>query len=77
MSRPKKYSVVLSGHATSVTLEPEFWEQLQVLATQCQMSVAAMITMIDHGRLEQPNPANLSSEIRVYLLKHLLGTQNS
>jgi predicted DNA-binding ribbon-helix-helix protein len=63
-----KRSVVISGHATSVTLEPEFWEALQGIAAAQGKSVASLIREIDES-LVSSRRQNLSSEIRVYILK--------
>jgi predicted DNA-binding ribbon-helix-helix protein len=50
----KKRSVSLSGHATSLALEPEFWAVLERLAARRSLSVAALIRQIDEGRGERP-----------------------
>ncbi|MBT6328807.1 MAG: ribbon-helix-helix domain-containing protein, partial [Kordiimonadaceae bacterium] len=60
----KKHSVVISGHQTSVTLENIFWENLKIVAKSEGKSLKALITEIDKGRT-----TNLSSAIRVYILK--------
>ncbi|HXF90869.1 MAG TPA: ribbon-helix-helix domain-containing protein [Candidatus Nitrosotenuis sp.] len=72
MAKPKKYSVVLSGHATSITLEPEFWEILQKIAREKGASVASLISYVDQERLQEADPANLSSALRVYILQTVL-----
>ncbi len=66
-----KISVSLSGHQTSISLEPEFVDVLKTLAKEQGCSVAALIQHIDSER----NPeSNLSSEIRIWILKQLLKT---
>lgn len=72
MTKLKKYSVMLSGHATSITLEPEFWAVLQKIAHQKEMSVVSLIGEVDDLRALESNPANLSSSLRVFVLKTLL-----
>jgi predicted DNA-binding ribbon-helix-helix protein len=67
----KKRSVTLQGHATSVTLEDEFWEQLVKIATERKQSIASLIDEIDEDRL-QTTKGGLSSALRVYILNHLL-----
>ena len=67
----KKKSVVLFGHATSVSLEDEFWQALQDIAVNQQISVSALIAQIDENRT-----TNLSSAIRVYILKQLQSSKN-
>jgi len=47
-----KRSINLSGHATSLALEPEFWVVLEEM-TQGR-SLAALIGAIDDGRKERP-----------------------
>ena len=63
-----KRSVIIAGHATSISLEPEFWEVLQEIALADGLSVAALIRQIDEG-LASSHRDNLSSEIRVFILK--------
>lgn len=65
-----KRSVVIAGHATSVSLEPEFWKVLQEIAVMDGLSVAALIRQIDN-KLYSPKHRNLSSAIRVYILMRL------
>lgn len=59
-----KHSVLVAGHRTSVSLEPEFWQALQRLALSNNRSVNAEIGAIDAGRGER----NLSSAIRLAIL---------
>jgi len=61
---PKKRSLTIAGHRTSITLEDAFWQALQAAATELDMSVAALTSAIDAARGE----ASLSAAIRVYLL---------
>lgn len=65
-ARPAKRSVMIAGHATSVTLEPEFWDCLRELAAERGLSVNQMVAEIDCSRA-----ANLSSAIRVFVLNEL------
>lgn len=65
MSGPvRKRSVLVSGHPTSVSLEPEFWEGLARIAESRQISVNALVSEIDQDR-----GGNLSSAIRVFVLR--------
>ncbi len=66
-----KISVSLSGHQTSISLEKEFFEVLKQMANNRKTSVAAIIQQIDDKRLSD---SNLSSEIRIWILKELLKT---
>ena len=66
-----KISVSLSGHQTSVSLEQEFFDILQRIAKERNISIASIINSIDEKR----NPdSNLSSEIRIWILKQILKT---
>ena len=65
-----KRSVMIAGHATSVSLEPEFWEVLREIATADSISVAALIRQIDEDLITSQRQ-NLSSAIRVFILKRL------
>ena len=66
-----KISVSLSGHQTSISLEQEFFDTLQKIAKEQNTSVASIIRTIDETRLPG---TNLSSEIRIWILKQLLKT---
>jgi len=60
-----KRSVKVRGRKTSVSLEDEFWEALQEIAERERLPVWKIVQAID---LDRQN-ANLSSAIRVYVLK--------
>lgn len=64
----KKISVSLSGHQTSISLEPEFISELQRIAKTQNKSIASIISELDKTRT--PNQ-NLSSAIRVWILKNI------
>ena len=61
----QKHSVVLDGHKTSVSLEPEFWHALATIAADEGRSLNAVIADIDKGR-----GGNLSSALRLYVLNY-------
>ncbi len=69
----RKHSVMISGHATSVSLEQAFWQRLKAIAKHQGVSINALITEIDG---ERPPPdaggraGNLSSAIRVFVLEN-------
>jgi len=69
----RKRSVLIAGHATSVSLEEAFWEALKEITEAKGLSLNALITEIDAARADD-TPANLSSAIRVYVLSN---TSNS
>ncbi|CAD7023556.1 aryl-sulfate sulfotransferase [Pseudorhizobium endolithicum] len=66
----RKHSATLHGHRTSFSLEDEFWDELKRIAAQRQMSLAGLIARIDD---ERPPESNLSSALRVYVLRWLRG----
>jgi predicted DNA-binding ribbon-helix-helix protein len=65
MATLRKRSVLLTGHATSIALEPEFWAVLDAMAEKRGSSLAALIVSIDRGRGARP----LASACRVAALK--------
>ena len=50
----KKRSVSLSGHATSVALEPPFWDVLDEVAAVAGLSQAGLVKRIDERRGRTP-----------------------
>ena len=50
----KKRSVTLSGHATSVALEAEFWAVLDAVAAAASLSQAGLMKRIDERRGRTP-----------------------
>lgn len=66
-ARPRKRSLTLRGHATSVSLEDEFWTAFRAIAEDSGQSVSALAAEIDARRgLE----VGLASAIRVFVLNH-------
>lgn len=66
--RPRKRSLTLQGHATSVSLEDPFWHELQRIARNRGMSVNALASTLDQSRTP---PASLASAIRLYVLAEI------
>ena len=63
-----KKSVVIAGrHETSISLEKEFFEELNLICREKKLSINQLVTQIDAERETE----NLSSAIRVYILKYL------
>lgn len=62
-----KRSVTISGHRTSISLEPEFWQALNEIAAETKRPLARLIDEVDKrdGRSQ-----NLSSALRLYVLAH-------
>ncbi len=63
-TKMKKHSVLVAGHATSVTLENVFWQALKAIAAEQCVALSKLVTEIDQRRV-----GNLSSAIRVYVLE--------
>jgi predicted DNA-binding ribbon-helix-helix protein len=64
LALPKKRSLTVAGHRTSITLEDAFWRELKAAASDMGVSVSALVSAIDASR----EPAGLSAAIRVFLL---------
>jgi len=62
----EKHSVTINGHATSVSLEAEFWAELKRLAEKDRLALAALISQIDTNR-----NSGLSGTLRVFVLERL------
>ena len=60
--------MTIAGHETSISLEPIFWQALELAANDERLPVNALIARIDVERLEAPGGApNLTSAIRQWL----------
>ncbi len=68
----RKRSVSLSGHATSVALEPEFWAVLDGIAAVGGLSQAGLMKRIDERRGRTP----LASACRLLALSWAGGDQS-
>lgn len=64
-----KRSISIRGHQTSISIEDDFWTELQSIAALQRRPVAALIASIDAGRVDGQN---LSSAIRVFVLRQAL-----
>ena len=62
----RRRTLTVSGHRTSVALEPVYWEELAAVAQSRGLSLAALIGEIDAGR-----PGSLASALRVYVVERL------
>lgn len=61
-----KRSVKIRGHATSISLEDEFWEALRDIAAARGLAVSVLVAEIDGAR----GAYGLSSAIRRHVLAH-------
>ncbi|NJM33467.1 MAG: ribbon-helix-helix domain-containing protein [Rhodomicrobium sp.] len=64
--KPRKRSLSIAGHRTSISLEQPFWDGLKAIAAEKGLSLAALAAAIDAVRGE----ASLSSAIRLYVYGH-------
>lgn len=67
----EKRSVTLSGHRTSVALEPEFWAVLEHAAAELDLSIAGLIRSIDEARVKAGFDRPLASSLRVWALQRV------
>jgi predicted DNA-binding ribbon-helix-helix protein len=61
-----KRSIRVAGHPTSLSLEDDFWDALNEIATQKETSIPTLVNNIDTCRKN----AGLSSAIRSYVLHY-------
>ena len=69
-TKPKKRSITLKGHRTSVSLEDKFWEEFCKIAYRKKMSVNELASRLDSTR--ELNSVSLASLIRDLVLVDLL-----
>lgn len=62
----RKRSVTIAGHATSISLEEPFWDELKRIAEADGLSLNGLI-----GRIDGERAGNLSSALRVFVLERL------
>lgn len=62
-----KRSISISGHATSISLEQEFWDMLKEIAAERGLSLNVLVAEIDQNK----SSSNLSSAIRIYIINDL------
>lgn len=64
--RPRKHSLTLKGHRTSVSLEDPFWEAFRQIATYRGLALNELAAEIDAARGME---VGLASAIRLYVLE--------
>ena len=64
-----KKSFTIGNHRTSISLEPEFWDALELKANEQNVSLSKLILKIDNEKPKDYN--NLASYIRIWVLKKL------
>jgi predicted DNA-binding ribbon-helix-helix protein len=68
--RPKKRSLIINGHNTSVSLENLFWEELKNIAKEQELSINQLVANIDMNR--NLETSGLATELREFVLRHHL-----
>ena len=61
-----KRSFRIAGHRTSIALEAEFWQALEVAAERRDQTVALLVEDLDAARADTARP--LASTLRVFAL---------
>lgn len=59
----ERHSIRVDGAVTSITMEPEFWEELKLLCETRDMKASELVT-----RLAKNDPDNLCRAIRLEIL---------
>lgn len=62
----EKRSLRISGHRTSVALEPEFWAAVEDMARVRGVSVPVLCAIVDQARVKEAT--SLASALRVQAL---------
>lgn len=74
---PRKRSILIAGHQTSISLEPAFWTLLEHEAAASGLSLNALVARIDAERLGAERPPNLTSALRQFLLARIVEDSGS
>lgn len=72
---PRKRSVEIAGHKTSISLEPLFWDLLRRMAEEEGVPLNALVARIDAERIQADHPPGLASAIRLWLAARLIADQ--
>jgi len=64
--RPRKHSLTLKGHRTSVSLESDFWRGFQEIAKAQNLPLNVLAAQID---AERGMECGLASAIRLYVFR--------
>ena len=65
-----KKSFTIGNHRTSISLEPEFWDALELKANEQDVSLSKLVLKIDNEKPKDYN--NLASYIRIWVLKKIV-----
>lgn len=73
MTGPRKRSLTLYGHPTSITLEDMLWAELESLAAARNLSLSKLVCEIDDAR----TPAqSLSGAVRAFIIRAVVEERN-
>ena len=64
-----KKSFTIGNHRTSISLEPEFWDALEIKANEQDISLSKLVLKIDNEKPKDYN--NLASYIRIWVLRKI------
>ncbi len=64
-----KKSFTIGNHRTSISLEPEFWDALEIKANEQDVSLSKLVLKIDNEKPKDYN--NLASYIRIWVLRKI------
>ena len=64
-----KKSFTIGNHRTSISLEPEFWDALELKASEQDVSLSKLVLKIDNEKPKDYN--NLASYIRIWVLRKI------
>jgi predicted DNA-binding ribbon-helix-helix protein len=67
--RPKKRSITVNGHRTSVSLEDPFWNYFYKLAMEKNISINVLASDID---LKRQSDGGLATSIRIFCLNEAI-----
>ena len=70
---PRKHSVEIAGHKTSLSLEPLFWDMLRQAAAREGVPLNALVAKIDEERIQADTPPGLAGAIRLWLAANAIG----
>ncbi|MFM6853373.1 MAG: ribbon-helix-helix domain-containing protein [Sphingopyxis sp.] len=72
-----KRSMTIAGHATSIRIEPLFWDALIRESVIRGLPVNALVAQIDVQRLAVEPPPNLASAIRLWVFAAVMDRVDS
>jgi predicted DNA-binding ribbon-helix-helix protein len=68
MQLRKQSFLKIDGSASSVSLEPDFWDALKEIAGERGITPTALLREVDRHRAQ----ANLTSALRLFVLEHFI-----